>query len=192
MTTHSNFSVLNFKLGVQTNYPLAWMFFFRTLATAFPTSYRMKTVCSCWVWKLSNDACPLNLVPSASFLTQSDWLEMTADQSLCIKKKALGTKLMPTKTMVRPYVIGNVWMYSKAFYTSKVRLYYIGNSAISLYKKIIDINLWAQLCLGHYSFHNSVSHTRLQLPVLNSSLLYQASLPYVKFSDCCHSAHELG
>ena len=44
LTTHSNFSVLNFKLGVQTNYPLARMFFFRTLAAAFPTSYRMKTV----------------------------------------------------------------------------------------------------------------------------------------------------
>ena len=44
MTTHSNFSVLNFKLGVQTNYPLAQMFFFCTLATAFPTFHRMKTV----------------------------------------------------------------------------------------------------------------------------------------------------
>ena len=69
---YSNFSVFNFKLEVQTNYPLAWMFFFCTLATAFPTSYRMKT-CSCWVWKLSYDACPLSLVTNASFLTQSDW-----------------------------------------------------------------------------------------------------------------------
>ena len=92
----------------QTNYPLAWMFFFCTLATAFPTSYCMKTVCSCWVWKLSNDACPLNLVPSASFLTQSDWLEKKSDQSFCVRKEALGTQLMPTKTMVRPYVICNV------------------------------------------------------------------------------------
>ena len=65
LTTHSNFSVLDFKLGVETNYPLAWMFFLHTLATAFPTSYRLKTVCSCWVWKLSNDACPLNRIPSA-------------------------------------------------------------------------------------------------------------------------------
>ena len=38
----------------------------------------------------------------------------------------------------------------------------------------------------------SVSLTRLQLLILNSCLLYQASLPYVKFPDCCHSAHELG
>ena len=51
--------------------------------------------------------------------------------------------------------------------------------------------LWETL-LGHYAFHNSVSLTRLQLPVLNSCLLYQASLLYVKFSDCCHNAHELG
>ena len=51
--------------------------------------------------------------------------------------------------------------------------------------------LWETL-LGHYTFHNSVSLTRLQLPVLNSCLLYQASLLYVKFSDCCHNAHELG
>ena len=42
--------LLNLKLAVQTNYPLAWMFFFCTLATAFPSSYRMKTVCSSWVW----------------------------------------------------------------------------------------------------------------------------------------------
>ena len=33
-----------FKLWVKTNYLLAWMFFFCTLATAFPTSYCMKTV----------------------------------------------------------------------------------------------------------------------------------------------------
>ena len=107
LTTHSNFSVLNFKLGVHTNYPLARMFFFRIVATAFPTSYRMKTVCSCWVWKLSNDACLLNVVPSASFLTQSDWLEKKADQSLCVRKEAMGTRWMPTKTMVRRYGIGN-------------------------------------------------------------------------------------
>ena len=100
LTTYSNFSVLNFKLGVQTNCPLAWMFFFRTLATAFPTSYLMKSVCS-WVWKLSYDAFPRNLVTSASFLTQSDWLEKKADQSLCVRKEALGTRLMPMKTMVR-------------------------------------------------------------------------------------------
>ena len=53
-------------------------------------------------------------------------------------------------------------------------------------------------CMGLYAFHNSISFTRLQLPVLNFCLLYQASfslyqasLPNVKFSDCCHSAHEL-
>ena len=79
----------------------AWMFFFRTLATGFPTSYRMKAVCSCWVWKLSNDACLLNLVPIAFFLTQSDWLEKKADQSLYVRKEALTTRFMPIKTMVR-------------------------------------------------------------------------------------------
>ena len=52
LTTHSNFSVINFKLGVQTYYPLSWMFFFHTLATAFPTFCHMKSVCSCRVWKL--------------------------------------------------------------------------------------------------------------------------------------------
>ena len=57
---------LYFKLGLQTHHPLAWMFF-RTLATAFPASYRMRTVCSRRVWKLSNDACPLNLIPQCFF-----------------------------------------------------------------------------------------------------------------------------
>ena len=108
LTTHSNFSVLNFNLKVQENYTLTWMFFFRALATVLPTSYRMKTVCFCWVRKLSNNTCPRNLVPSASFLTQSNWLEKKADQSLCVRKEAMGTNFMLTKTMVRPYVIGNV------------------------------------------------------------------------------------
>ena len=84
----------------------AWMFFFHTLEcsffhTAFPTSYHIKISCSCWVWKPSNNECLLNLVPSASFLTQSNWLEKKVDQSLYVRKEALGTRLMPTKTMVR-------------------------------------------------------------------------------------------
>ena len=82
-------------------------------------------------------------------------------------------------------------MRSKALYTSGVGLGNIGNSAISLEKKN-DINLPALLCLGHYAFHNSVSLTRPQLPVLNSHLLCEVSLPYVKFSDYCHSAHKFG
>ena len=82
-------------------------------------------------------------------------------------------------------------MPSKAFYTSKEGLGYIRNSVISLWKKT-DINLQARLCSGHYAFRNSVSLTRLQLAVLISCLLYQASLPYVKFPDCCYSGHELG
>ena len=114
-----------------------------------------------------------------------------ADQSFCVRKEALGLMLMSIMPMIRCYIIGNVQMCSKAFYFSKVGLGYIGNSAISLQKKI-DINLRARLCLGHYAFHNSACLIRLQLPVLNSRLLYQASLPYVKFSDCCHSAHEPG
>ena len=82
-------------------------------------------------------------------------------------------------------------MCSKAFYTSKVGLGYIGNSAISLQKKI-DINLRVRLCSRHYAFHNSVSLIRAQLSVLNSHLLDHASLPYARFSDCCHSDYELG
>ena len=56
-------------------------------------------------------------------------------------------------------------MRSKAFYTSKVGLGYVGNSAMSLLKKT-DNNVRAWLCLGHYAFHNSVSCTRLQLQFL--------------------------
>ena len=72
---------LFFKLIVQAHYPLAWMFFFHTLTTVFSNSYLIKTLCSCWVWKLSNDACLLNLIPTAPFLMQSDWLEKKANQS---------------------------------------------------------------------------------------------------------------
>ena len=64
-----NSHLLNLQLGGQTNYPSTWIFFFCTLATAFPTSYHMKTVFSFWVWKLSNDACSSNLIAIASFLT---------------------------------------------------------------------------------------------------------------------------
>ena len=74
------------------------MFFFYTLANAFPTSYHIKTVCSCWVLKPCNNACLLNLADSASFLTQSDWLEKKVGQLLCIRKEALGGRLIPTKT----------------------------------------------------------------------------------------------
>ena len=41
LTVYSNFSVLNLKLGAQTNYLLAWMFFFRTLSTVFPTVWKL-------------------------------------------------------------------------------------------------------------------------------------------------------
>ena len=77
------------------------MFFFHTLANAFPTSYHTKTVCSCQVLKHSNNACQLNLLPCVSSLTQSDWLEKKLVQSLCITKEAQGTRLIRTKTMVR-------------------------------------------------------------------------------------------
>ena len=91
LTIYSNFSGFHFSVNVLLPYS----------SYCFPYFYRMKTVCSCWVWKLSKDACPINLVSSASFLTQSDWLKKKASQSLCVRKTALGTKLMPTKTMVR-------------------------------------------------------------------------------------------
>ena len=42
--------------------------------------------CSCWVWKLSIVASPLNLIPSAFFITQSDWLEKKADHFMSIIK----------------------------------------------------------------------------------------------------------
>ena len=174
MTTHSNFFVLNLKLGVQTNCPLAWMFFL-TLATAFP----MKTVCSCWIWKLSNDACPLNLIHSASFLTQSNWLEKKSYQLHLVRIEALGTKLIPTKTMVRCYVISNAQMVSNAFYTPKVGLGYMENSTISLQKKI-DINMVAWLCLGHYAFHNSVSF-------LDYSFLFSILICYFRQVYCMSS-----
>ena len=133
LTTHSKFSVLNFKLKVQTYYPLSWMFFFHTVATVFPTSSHMKTVCSCRVWKLrcmSTEPC--SPVLTASFGMQNNWLEKKADQSLCVRKEALGLMLMSIMPMIRCYIIGNVQMCSKAFYFSKVGLGYIGNSAISL------------------------------------------------------------
>ena len=80
-------------------------------------------------------------------------------------------------------------MQSKAFDTSKVGIGYIGNSVISLYKRI-NTNLLAQQSLGHYAFHNSASLTRLQLHVLNFCLLFQASLIHIRISDSCHSSHE--
>ena len=98
LTTHSNFSVLNFKLGVQASYLLVQMFFFCTLATAFPTSYRME----------SNNTV----------------FEMTL---------LFGFKY-----------------------------------PISLQLKALE----SFFCMGHYAFRNSVSLTRVQLPVLDSRLLY--------------------
>ena len=59
-------------------------------------------------------------------------MEKKADKSLGVRKEVLGTRLMPTKPMVRRYVIGNAYMRSKEFYNFKVGLGYIGNSAISL------------------------------------------------------------
>ena len=61
----------------------------------------------------------------------------------------------------------------------------------------VSITLWCEFCSwddwgGLQAPDNSVSLTWLQRPVLNSRLLYQATLPYVKFSDCCHSIHEFG
>ena len=49
------------------------------------------------------------VLPSSQclFSNQSEWLEKRADQSLCVKKEALRTTLIPTKTMVRRYIISN-------------------------------------------------------------------------------------
>ena len=35
----------------------------------------------------------INLVPRASFLTQSDWSAFFSNQSLCVRKEALGMRL---------------------------------------------------------------------------------------------------
>ena len=51
--------LLNLKSEGQTKYPSAWIFFFCFLATAFPTSYRMKTVCSFWVCSEAQRWCML-------------------------------------------------------------------------------------------------------------------------------------
>ena len=82
----NNLTSLNFKLGVQANYPLAWMFFL-ALATAYPINANFSKI--------------QHFVISASFILQSDWLEKKAYQLLCLRKEALGMRLMPTKTMVR-------------------------------------------------------------------------------------------
>ena len=82
----NNLTSLNFKLGVQANYPLTWMFFL-ALATAYPINANFSKI--------------QHFVISASFILQSDWLEKKAYQLLCLRKEALGMRLMPTKTMVR-------------------------------------------------------------------------------------------
>ena len=68
------------------------MFFFYTLDNAFPTCHHIKTIFSGSGLKPTNNACLLNLVHSASFPTQGNWLEKKANQSLCIRKEALGIR----------------------------------------------------------------------------------------------------
>ena len=132
LTTHSNSSVLNFELGVQT-YPLGWLFFFCTLATAFPTSYHIKTICSFWVWKLSNDAFTLNLVPSASFLMQSYWLEKKTDQLLFIRKEAFrGWGWCLLRPWCDATLLAMYKCFQKRFCTSKDGIVYRGTSVIIL------------------------------------------------------------
>ena len=132
MTTDSSFSAFNFKLGVRACYPLSWMFFFHTLATVFPTSCHMKTVCSCWVWKLRcMPTEPCSPVPTASFQMLNNWLEKIADQSLWVRKEALGLMLMSIMTMIRCYIIDDVQMCSKEFYFSKDKFWLKTNFAFS-------------------------------------------------------------
>ena len=91
LATLFNFSVLNFKLGVQRNYPLA----VGTLNYLFFLSLKTQQ------W------CRPTQPRSQCFLMQSNWLEKTANQLLCVGKEALGMRFMPTKSMVRRYVIDN-------------------------------------------------------------------------------------
>ena len=86
--------------------------------------------------------------------------------------------LRPWKENTCLHFLGWTWLYKKFSYQS-------------VEKKKKKKNLRAQLCSGHHAFHNSVSLTRIQLPVLNSRVLYQASLSYIKFSDWCHSTRKL-
>ena len=44
---------------------------------------------------------------SQFFFPNAERLQKKDDQSLCIRKQALGTRLIATKTMVRCYVISN-------------------------------------------------------------------------------------
>ena len=83
-------------------------------------------------------------------------------------------------------------MRSKAFYISKMGLGCIGNSALVCRKKLILICKLGCVRGIMYFIIKSALLDYVQLPILNSYLLHQASLPYVKFSDCCHSAQELG
>ena len=94
LKTYSNFSVLNFILNVLLPY----------CSYCFPYFLSFENclfLLTGWVWKLSNNACLLKLIPSASFLTQRHWLKKKVDQLLCGRKEALRTRLVPTKTMVR-------------------------------------------------------------------------------------------
>ena len=74
-------------------------------------------------------------------------------------------------------------MYSKAFYISKVRLYYIENSATSLYKKITDIiHFIIQSVILDYSFPFliPVCYIRLVYRMLNFQIVAIALTSLVK------------
>ena len=81
------------------------LFFFCTLATAFPTSYRMKTVL------LEHENSPMMHTQSTLYpllLSQRRAIDCRRKSiNGSVRKEAMGMRLMPTKTMVICYVIGN-------------------------------------------------------------------------------------
>ena len=130
LTTHSNFSVLNFELGVQTSFGLIVLLLYSSYCFPYFLPYKN---CSFWVWKLSNDACTLNLVPSASFLMQSYWLEKKTDQLLFIRKEAFrGWGWCLLRPWCDATLLAMYKCFQKRFCTSKDGIVYRGNSVIIL------------------------------------------------------------
>ena len=106
-----NLIFLHFKLGVQTHYPLAWMFFFRTQTTVFPTSYRLKTL---FLLSLKTQQWCMPTQPhSQSFFSNAE--ERKSDQSLHILPSAALVKqqacLVSESKRIKVFGIGNSFLY---------------------------------------------------------------------------------
>ena len=162
----------------------AWMFFFHTLATAFPTSWHIKTFCSCLVWKASNNSSLLNIVSSVSLLTQSDWMEKKANQSFCIRKKAWEQGWCPQRRWQDVKLSAMCKCVQKRSALLKWGLL-IWKIQPLVYRKKIDVNLRAQLFIIQPALLDC------SFPILGCYSRLSFQIVEVKFSDCWHSAHEL-